>query len=527
MKRSLFFLCMVLLVQHTFSQTNFSFSGYTAGQNFTSNSYSFLNTPIAGCVTMTTRITQSSNPGWWNLTGANPPNYATYSPGTCSPITGLYMVTDRVSTSPIVTMELTFSAPVCGPLTFTIADINGANLSFRDDVTISAWDQNNIAIPLTTAMVINNGSGNCNGGAYGTYTHVTGNSLKVVGCSYDDCALDYFTIYSSTKMISRVTIDYASGNADWNGSVITNPDRQWIIVNNVRAYTPCFNLSSACGPPVSVTATQLSGFPPTSGTGLPAGYPNPSISAPTAPTYAWTTNAGSLSVTNPPSLPSTTNVSGLTASGATITMTGQNNKGCIATKSLLVDNSLCITLPIELLTFEGICFDGERNFYWSTSSEKDNDYFVIQQSKDGISFIDVEKIQGAGTSNELNTYFGQIQNNNGDYFRLKQVDFNGRISLSDPIYTECNFEIKENFIIVPNPIEGDYQIQFNAKRSSVVQITIKDLNGNLLDLNTREVTQGLNKIDAKLHSKISSGIYFVTLIDEVNHIHQTMKVIKK
>lgn len=519
---------MICISLNYFSQNTYSFSGYSAGQNFTTNSYTFTSTPIANCTSMFARVTHTPNPGWWNLTGANPPNYATYSPGSCGPITGLYLVTDRATNTPVVSLELTFSQPVCGPLTFTIADLNGANLSFRDDVTISAWDQSNVAIPLTTAMVTNNGTGNCNGGAYGTYTHVTGNSLKVVGCSYDDCALDYFTIYSSTKMISKVTIDYASGNADWNGSAITNPDRQWIIVNNVRAFTPCFSLTPNCGPPVSITATQLSGFPPTSGTGLPGGYPNPSISAPSAPTYAWSGTAGTLSVTNPPSLPSTTNITGLGASGGTFTMTGQNNRGCVATKSILVDNSLCVTLPIELLNFDGLCFDNGRNFYWATASEKNNDYFVIQQSKDGLNFKDEFKVTGAGNSTELKTYFARIENRNGNYFRLKQVDFDGKESFSEIIFVDCKEAIisSNDVTASPNPFKDHLTLSLNLDENQELQFNVLNQQGALIHRFSKKFDKGLNEISDFLPENFAKGVYFIKITGYSNNESNTVKVIK-
>lgn len=462
---------------------------------------------------MSARVTQTTAPGWFNLTGANSPNYngTGYS---CS-TNGLYLVTDRTTTTPIVSLELSFSSPVCGPVTFTITDINGSNVSlptyggFRDDITITAYDQNNVAIPLGTNMITNNGSGSCGGGSFGaSYVVTSGSSLKVVGCTYDDCYTDYFTIYSSSRMISKIVIDYASGNKDWGGTTISNPDRQYIIVNNVRAYTPCFGLTSVCGNPISLTATQLSGFPPTSGTGLLAGYPNPSISPPTAPTYQWTGNAGSFSTTNPSSLTSTTNVSGLTSSGGTFTMTGQNNKGCVATKSLTVNNTVCVTLPIELLSFEGLCYDEDRRFYWSTASESNNDYFVLQQSRDGTSFTDVSNVDAAGNSTELKTYFAAANLLGGDYFRLMQVDYNGERSFSEPIFLQCKKEGYEEVTAYPNPFQEELVLDLTAFNVDRVDIEIKDLNGAVVLHELKEDTRINPKIILDLH-EIKKGIYNV------------------
>jgi hypothetical protein len=425
----------LLLINYSFgiAQSTFPFTGYTASQTFTTNGYSYTNTQNG--TTMTAKVTQSANPNWFNLTGplgaaGTSPNNATYAPGTCGSFTGLFLATDRTSTAPVVTLETSFSPAVCGPVTFTIADLNGANASFRDDVTISAFDQNNVAIPLTTSMVTNNGTGNCNGGAYGaSYTHLVGNSLKIVGCSFDDCALDYFNIYSSTKTISRITIAYASGNSDWNGTAITDPALQYIIISPIRAYTPVLTITPNCATnPITLTGALTSPFPPNANPwGVPSDYPSlPAGSQPTAPTYLWTGTAGTINSTTT----LVTTVSGLTASGGTFTLTGQNNRGCVTSRSMLINSTVCASLPIELNSFKGAEKEKNNQLDWSTSSEFNNDFFILERSADGIQWQRVSQMNGSGTSNSILNY----QYNDYDftrniinYYRLSQTDYDGTV----------------------------------------------------------------------------------------------------
>lgn len=512
------------------SQSNFSFSGYTSGQNFTTHNYTHTNTPIANCVTMSTRVTHSGS-SFINLTGAMSPNYhANYA---CSQA-GLYLASNRTTSGAICTVELSFSEPVCAPLTFTITDINGANVSlptyggFRDDVTISAFDQTNTAIPLTTSMVTNNGTSSCNGGSYnsGSYTHTSGNSLRIVGCTYDDCAIDYFTIYSSTRMISRIVIAYNSGNADWGGTTISNPDLQYIIINNVRAWTPCFNITPNCGPPISLTANQLSPFPPlTAGSGRPnASYPNPSILSSTAATYQWTGTAGTISSPTPASMPATTNITSLPSGGGTFTITGQNNRGCIASKSIVIDNTVCTSLPIELLTFEGICFNSKRNFYWSTATEQNNDYFLLEQSKNGIDFYSAAKVQGAGNSTELKTYSFSIDNAEGNYFRLRQVDFDGNESISEIIFVECQKPSNQG-IIHPNPFQEFIEIDLNEFVNKDLKIEILNFQGQVIKDFIFDNNQIIKNTKMRLPLvELNSGIYYFDLKD--SNSLQSLKRIK-
>lgn len=520
-----FFMAIVMNVN---GQSTFSFSGYIAGQNFTTHNYTYTNTPVANCVTMSARVTHSGS-SFINLTGSLSPNF--HSNYSCSQ-GGLYLASNRATPGAICNLELTFSQPVCAPLTFTITDINGSNVSlptyggFRDDVTISAFDQTNTAIPLTISMVNNNGSASCNGGSYnsGTYTHTSGNSLRIAGCTYDDCAIDYFTIYSSTRMISRIVISYSSGNADWGGSSITNPDLQYIIVNNVRAWTPCFDITPNCGPPVSLTATQLSSFPPlTAGSGRPsAAYPNPSILASTAASYQWSGTAGVISSPLPASLPATTTITSIPLSGGTYTMTGQNNRGCVATKSITIDNSICTTLPIELLTFEGLCFNAKRNFYWSTATEHNNDYFVLEQSRDGVDFSVSGTIAGAGNSTELQTYSISIENSKGNYFRLKQVDFDGVESFSDIIFVECESSTLEE-TVSPNPCQDFIEIKLteSTTQSSIELVNLQGQQIKKLIADGETLKLRIDLLD------VNPGVYY--LLVKSQETHQTIqkeKIIK-
>ncbi len=41
---------------------------------------------------------------------------------------------------------------------------------------------------------------------------------------------------------------------------------------------------------------------------------------------------------------------------------------------------------------------------WETSSEQNNDYFLVEHSLDGNTFNSVAKIKGGGTTNEVRKY---------------------------------------------------------------------------------------------------------------------------
>lgn len=102
-----------------------------------------------------------------------------------------------------------------------------------------------------------------------------------------------------------------------------------------------------------------------------------------------------------------------------------------------------IVLPVTLKSFEVSNVNNSNEISWTTASEKNNDYFIIEHSTDGKNWNEVEKVQGAGNSNSENTYitFHRDFNNQISYYRLKQVDFDGTINTHDIISIDNRDEI--------------------------------------------------------------------------------------
>lgn len=97
--------------------------------------------------------------------------------------------------------------------------------------------------------------------------------------------------------------------------------------------------------------------------------------------------------------------------------------------------------PITLLPVSLVRFEGENkgrnsnNLTWVTSAEKNNDYFTVERSVNGIDFDQVGIHIGAGTTLNESVYslidanYIEVVN----YYRLKQTDLDGAFIYSDII----------------------------------------------------------------------------------------------
>lgn len=114
-----------------------------------------------------------------------------------------------------------------------------------------------------------------------------------------------------------------------------------------------------------------------------------------------------------------------------------------------------LLLGVELVDFTGIYKDGQALLEWSTSTEERSDYFELQRSVDGENYTPIAKVPAAGFSSELLEYaYVDSEVPSGVvYYRLNQVDFDGKSEIFGPIAIYSN-----NTVVFPNPGDGAFEL---------------------------------------------------------------------
>lgn len=165
-------------------------------------------------------------------------------------------------------------------------------------------------------------------------------------------------------------------------------------------------------------------------------------------------------------------------------------------------------LPIELIAFTGRQNHNQILIEWSTATEINNDYMIVEHSSDGRNFLEIGRLAGAGTSAILNQYaFQHNQPAIGiNYYRLQQVDYDGKSTY----HTIISVAFKKDTLpvtIFPNPAGEQLQVQLNTPLEGEVHLQVLDMMGRILQ--EKESTFYNNElIDLK---KLESGIYFLKI----------------
>jgi hypothetical protein len=180
-------------------------------------------------------------------------------------------------------------------------------------------------------------------------------------------------------------------------------------------------------------------------------------------------------------------------------------------------------LPVELLNFNGTCNEGMVDLLWQTASEFNSSHFDVEKSTDGETWRVMATIPSAGTSNELLTY--QAMDNSGtngsNYYRLRQVDNDGKEKLYDPINVSCVETTAGYFTSYPNPSGNEFQVVVNNKEIlGACTLNIVDAQGKVIDQRSIEVKEGINMF--VISETLNPGIYFLNITNGT----KTTQVIK-
>lgn len=172
-----------------------------------------------------------------------------------------------------------------------------------------------------------------------------------------------------------------------------------------------------------------------------------------------------------------------------------------------------VTLPVALISFTAEKIQENAHLNWTTASEENNDYFIVEKSIDNINFEEIDRVKGAGNSNKIIKY-QSIDYNLSEgisYYRLRQVDFDSKFSISNVVAVRNNHD--NQMSIFPNPSNGDISVENKEDVDvSIYSITGQELANYHFEANT------INKIDITNQPK---GIYFLA------YVSNNKRVIKK
>jgi hypothetical protein len=181
-------------------------------------------------------------------------------------------------------------------------------------------------------------------------------------------------------------------------------------------------------------------------------------------------------------------------------------------------------LPVELLSFNGDCNEGQVSLSWQTATEHNSDFFEVEKSRDGMHWQVLTTVNAAGKSTQLLNYDAMdayaMEVNN--YYRLTQVDIDGSKEIFNVINIRCDRRLHSYISAYPNPSTGSFQVILNDKQlvgSGI--LSVKDTKGTELLNRTIEVKPGINMFSVT-DLNLAPGVYYIQFVNGA-HVTEVLK----
>jgi len=231
-----------------------------------------------------------------------------------------------------------------------------------------------------------------------------------------------------------------------------------------------------------------------------------------------------------------------TTSQATGVLVAQNSNGNIGTdhyvdvtvssfSNFYIHGGLSAPLPVNIVSFTGQRKDTKIDLEWITATETNNKGFELQRSADGrnfgnIAFIATKALQGMGNTKLQYKYTDERPMNGTNYYRLKQVDKDGKSSYSAVVSVRSAASDVIFIDVFPNPVKDLLKIKLGSPTVNKIDVLITDLTGRIVKQQSAQLITGDNLVQIPVTS-LQAGQYFVKLVCSNGCLGAITKIMKE
>lgn len=190
-----------------------------------------------------------------------------------------------------------------------------------------------------------------------------------------------------------------------------------------------------------------------------------------------------------------------------------NNKG--STYNCEVASAPIFVLPVKFVSFDASFAGNTVNCKWITEAEINNHHFELERSLDGNEFATVAIIFSAENTTNVRNHYSykdnslSVQNRGTIFYRVKQVDIDGKSAYSPVAYVKKGAAISKNMLVSPNPFSEALSVKFESAETGQAEIKILSLTGQPVVTKNTIVNKGANNLQVGELSNFSRGVYLL------------------
>jgi hypothetical protein len=183
-------------------------------------------------------------------------------------------------------------------------------------------------------------------------------------------------------------------------------------------------------------------------------------------------------------------------------------------------------VPVQLISFTANLTNTKNALIqWTTTNEINNQSFVIEKSFNGNEFYAFDSVGAKNSITTVNQYSIVDHSiiENITYYRLKQIDKNGRLTYSNIIAVNPSNNNNNSVKAYPNPVTNHLNLLIHATRNNKAALMITDITGRIVLHQQLEVIKG-NQNKLVNVSQLTAGSYYLTVL--LNNEKITQKIQK-
>jgi hypothetical protein len=191
----------------------------------------------------------------------------------------------------------------------------------------------------------------------------------------------------------------------------------------------------------------------------------------------------------------------------------------------LDDVTLATTpLPLQFVSFTAKLQNNKGLLEWRTANELNCDYFDIEKSTNGRNFTAIGRVEAKNAASNGYTFIDEQLSNGTNYYRLLQVDKDGKSTYSTTVTLNTNKQNAEVFTVYPNPVKQQATVNITSNTEQRVTLQVYNTLGKIVYSKSVQLFSGNQSINLDM-KQLPAGVYSISLIGNDRVI--TQKLIKE
>jgi hypothetical protein len=193
------------------------------------------------------------------------------------------------------------------------------------------------------------------------------------------------------------------------------------------------------------------------------------------------------------------------------------------TATVTINYATPVLLSVNLLDFDAELSGDHVAITWIAEDNQSGDYFVVEESTDGKSFVGSHKVaasvtEGTKAYNTTDDYSGE-----GTYYRIKIVNKDQSVTYSKVVLVKGTASGTE-LQVMGTAVQSTLSLVYSTSSKSNATVTIYSISGAKLTNSNHMMNAGANRLNIQVNHLIT-GTYVVVLASGTNR--SVAKFIKK